>query len=88
MSHNEDTDAKKENTAAKRRWMMLAHSLIKSKKSKYSETESADDKLSVRRFKGFNIMCYEKDDEDADGVWYCVKNKELAGSRSIRIRYK
>ena len=88
MSHNEATVRKKENTAAKRRWMMLAQSLMKSNKSKTSEIESADDELSVRRFKGFSIMCYEKDDEDADGVWYCVKNKQVAGSKSIRIRYK
>ena len=88
MNHKKATVRKRENTAAKRRWMMLAQSLIKSNKSKTSEIESADDELSVRRFKGFNIMCYEKDDEDADGVWYCVKNKQVAGSKSIRIRYK
>ena len=87
MSKKLILSGKKQNTAARKRWRMLACSVLKTNRSNDIEQQFEDSELSVRRFKGFNILVYEKKDIDCGGTWYSIRNNELIGVKSIKIRY-
>ena len=78
----------KDSSPAKQRWKMLARSLRKSNICRsFEEGPREDNELSVRRFKGFNILSYEERGEDNDGRWYCIRNRSLIRNENMRIRY-
>ena len=87
MSKRFGISGRKKKTAAKARWRMLARSVLKTNRGNNIERQFEENELSVRRFKGFSFLVYEKKDEDCDGTWYSIKNSELIGDKSIKIRY-
>ena len=74
-----DSKSKIISSAARKRWKMLAKSLVKERvKEVKKQCHCPEDEVnvSVRRFKGFELFDYEKLNEDDHGIWFTIKNKE------------
>ena len=69
-------------SAAKGRWKILAKSLTK---HKVGQLQTGEVDVSVRRFRGFELVSYEKKHADDMGIWFMITEKN-SGS-SVQIRY-
>ena len=86
MDSNKINHGEKKISVARKRWKLLARSLIKSKRTDHRF--DGGNEVSIRRFRGFNIFNYDKKHEDDDGTWYYVKNRQFIGSEKLMIRYE
>lgn len=83
-----DSKSKVISSAARKRWKLLARSLVKQKVTevkKQCQCPEDEVNVSVRRFKGFELFRYEKLTEDDEGIWFRLKNKELL-KQDISVR--
>ncbi len=67
-------------SSAKKRWKILSESLLKNKLGHKANTETG---VSVRRFKGFEVLFYEKESADDHGIWFAIRGK---GDETAHIR--
>lgn len=87
MSNENIDTGSKDVSAAKKRWRLLARSLIKPRgPNDLQSTDVVHDNISIRRFKGFGIFIYERKNEDENGIWYGVKSSKMNRNGDIRIR--
>ena len=76
-----DSKSKIISSAAKKRWKMLAKSLVKERVREEGQKQchcpEDEVNVSVRRFKGFELFEYKKLTEDDPGIWFTLRNKGL-----------